>query len=269
MGSARPPVDEDTAGSVGAVKSADRLMTLLEHLAQVGAASFSSITTDLRIPNSSAYQLLRTAHRRGFVEFDDDTRTYRLGLRIWEVAQSFVGNMDLPGTAQPLMTALSGETGETVQLARLDGLENVYLAIAESSQPMKLVSTVGARLPAHTTGVGKVLLSGLDDGQLTELLDGVTLERFTRNTLVSVPELLSEVRRIRQRGYGEDNEEYVVGCRCIAMPVHGGDGRPLAAMSVSIPTPRFNRTVARDVRLALRRTVIELERRLGLAAGSG
>ncbi|SDO67663.1 transcriptional regulator, IclR family [Nakamurella panacisegetis] len=267
MGSARPPADDEPASSVGAVKSADRLMTLFEHLAQVGEATFSSITADLKIPNSSAYQLLRTAHRRGFVEFDEHTRTYRLGLRIWEVAQSFAGNLDLPGTAQPLMTALSEETGETVQLARLDGLENVYLAIAESSQAMKLVSTVGARLPAHTTGVGKVLLSGLADEDLAERFAGVKLERFTRNTLTSLPELLTEVHRIQKQGYGEDNEEYVVGCRCIAMPVRGGDGRPLAAMSVSIPTPRFNRTVARDVRSALNRTVVELERRLGSGLG--
>jgi DNA-binding IclR family transcriptional regulator len=255
--------EAETASSGGGVKSADRLMTLLEHLAQTGEATFSAITAALTMPNSSAYQLLRTAHRRGFVDFDENTRTYRLGLRLWEVAQSFSGNLDLPGTAQPLMTDLSDETGETVQLARLDGLENVYLAIAESKQPMKLVSTVGARLPAHTTGVGKVLLSGLTDEQLRTRLEGVTLQRFTRNTLHSLPDLMTEIQRIRKQGYGEDNEEYVVGCRCVAMAVRGGNGIPVAAMSVSIPTPRFNRTIARDVRLALTRTVAEVERRLG------
>ncbi|MET3805593.1 IclR family KDG regulon transcriptional repressor [Nakamurella sp. UYEF19] len=253
----------ELTSSGGAVKSADRLMTLLEHLADTGEATFSAIAAALKMPNSSAHQLLRTAHRRGFVEFDESTRTYRLGLRLWEVAQSFAGNLDLPGTAQPLMTALSDETGETVQLARLDGLENVYLAIAESKQPMKLVSTVGARLPAHTTGVGKVLLSGLTEEQLGTRLEGATLERFTRNTLTSIPDLLVELRRIRKQGYGEDNEEYVVGCRCVAMAVRGGNGVAVAAMSVSIPTPRFNRTIARDVRLALTRTVAEVERRLG------
>ena len=267
MGVARSGTDDHRTPGAGAVKSADRLMTLFEHLADVGEAPFVAITAALSIPNSSAYQLLQTACRRGFVDFDETTRCYRLGLRIWEVAQSFGGNADLPGTAQPLMDALSQETGETVQLAGLDGVENVYLAIAESSQPMKLVSTVGARLPAHTTGVGKVLLAGLSDDELAERFRGLVLERFTRNTLGSLPELLSEVRRIRKQGFGEDNEEYVVGCRCIAMPVHRTDGRPLAAISVSIPTPRFNRTVARDVRLALTRTVTELERLLGTTAG--
>jgi DNA-binding IclR family transcriptional regulator len=267
MGITASASEDDPVANIGAVKSADRLMTLFEHLGQTGEATFSSITADLRIPNSSAYQLLRTAHRRGFVEFDEETRTYRLGLRLWEVAQSFAGNVDLPGTAQPLMTALSDETGETVQLARLDGRENVYLAIAESKQPMKLVSTVGARLPAHTTGVGKVLLASLSDDELTERFRGVTLDRFTRNTLTSLPELLAEIHRIRKQGYGEDNEEYVIGCRCIAIPVRGGNGRPVAAMSVSIPTPRFNRTIARDVRIALGRTVSEIERRLGSRPG--
>ena len=77
--------------------------------------------------------------------------------------------------AQPLMDELTAVTTETVQLARLEGLDNVYLAISESPHPMKLVSSVGERLPAHATGLGKVLLAGLDDDELDRRLSGVTL----------------------------------------------------------------------------------------------
>jgi DNA-binding IclR family transcriptional regulator len=120
----------------GLVKSADRVLLLLEYLAQVGEAPFASIVRDLDLPSSSTYQLLQTALRRGFIELDERTRQFRLGLRLWEVAQSYAMPGNLVGLAQPLMDELVAITTETVQLARLDGLDNIYLGISESPHPM-------------------------------------------------------------------------------------------------------------------------------------
>lgn len=236
---------------------------LLEHLARAGPSTFGAITKELGFPGSSTHQLLQTMVGRGFIEFDPLTRTFRLGLRLWEVAQAYSGSEDLVALAQPLMDELVGETTETVQLARLDGLDNVYLAISESPHPMKLVSSVGARLPAHTTGVGKALLAQVAPDTLDTLLHGVQLRAFTPRTITDHEALRRELKRIRANGYAEDREEYLVGCRCVAMPIRNRSGVTLAAMSVSIPTPRFNRTVAANARDALAKTVKKLERRLG------
>lgn len=254
----------DSPAGAGAVKSADRVLTLLEYLADVKSASFGAIVNDLELPNSSAHQLLQTVLHRGFIEFEESTRSFRLGFRLWEIAQSYAMDGDLATLAQPLMDELTATTMETVQLARLDGLENVYLAISESPHVMKLVSAVGMRLASHATGLGKVLLSGLSDEELQRRLDGVDLEQFTDRTITDPKRLVTEIRRTRTRGYGEDNEEYVRGCRCVAMPVHDGRGDVVAALSVSVPTPRYNQKVARDVREALRATVSRLEQRLGV-----
>ncbi len=248
----------------GAVKSADRVLTLLEYLADVKSASFGAIVNDLELPNSSAHQLLQTVLHRGFIAFEESTRSFRLGFRLWEIAQSYAMDGDLATLAQPLMDELTATTMETVQLAKLDGLQNVYLAISESPHPMKLVSAVGMRLASHATGLGKVLLGGLDDDELKRRLGGVELEKYTDRTITDPQRLLTEIRRIRNRGYGEDNEEYVRGCRCVAMPVRDSRGDVVAALSVSVPTPRYNQKVARDVREALRGTVSRLEQRLGV-----
>jgi DNA-binding IclR family transcriptional regulator len=246
----------------GLVKSADRVLLLLEYLAQVGEAPFASIVRDLDLPSSSTYQLLQTALRRGFIELDERARLFRLGLRLWEVAQSYTMPGNLVGLAQPLMDELVAITTETVQLARLDGLDNVYLGISESPHPMKLVSSVGARLPAHTTGVGKALLAGLPDKVLDDLLDGVVLASFTTRTITDHSTLRREIDRIRLRGYAEDNEEYVIGCRCTALPIRDSSGRTVAAMSVSVPTPRYSKSIARKAREALAVTVSRLEHRM-------
>ena len=248
--------------SSSGVKSAERVLAILEYLATRPEATFSSIARDLALPNSSAHELLRTLARRRFIELDPLSRRFCLGIRVWEIAQGYTAANNLVVLARPLMQELTARTLETVQLACLDGVENVYLAISESPHPMKLVSKPGGRLPAHATGLGKVLLASLADDELTRRLDSVELARFTERTIVDVEALRLELRRIRARGFGEDNEEYVVGCRCIAMPIRGPELGVVAAMSVSVPTPRFNQAVARWTREALAKTVAELESRL-------
>lgn len=250
-------------GADTAVKSADRVLTVLDLLAARGPSTFSAIVAALGLPNSSAHNLLQTMVRRDYLEFHPEARTYALGLRLWQVAQAYGGNRDLVTVARPLMQQIVEITGETVQLARLDGVENVYLAIAESPHPMKLVSAVGERLFAHATGLGKALLAALPDDEVRRLLAGVTLPAFTPYTITDVDDLVRSLAEIRHRGYATDEEEYVIGCRCVAMAVRGASGEVLAAMSVSIPTPRHTPAIAERARLSLRDAVDELERRLG------
>jgi DNA-binding IclR family transcriptional regulator len=250
-------------GMESAVKSADRVLTVLDLLAARGPSTFSAIVAALALPNSSAHNLLQTMVRRDYLEFDGEARTYAMGLRLWQVAQAYGGNRDLVAEARPLMQGIVDVTGETVQLARLDGIENVYLAIAESPHPMKLVSAVGSRLYAHATGLGKALLSDLPDAEVRRRLAGVTLPAFTPNTITDVDRLLVALASVREQGFATDDEEYVIGCRCVAMPIRGTAGSVVAAMSVSIPTPRYTPAIAERARLALADAVRELERRLG------
>ncbi len=260
MAATKQQTDETSAR---AVKSADRVLAILEYLARKGPASFGAVVRDLGLPLSSAHQLLQTILWRGFIELDENTRLFKLGFRLWEVAQAYAMTDDLVSLAQPLMDELTSVTTETVQLARLEGVDNVYLAISESPHPMKLVSSVGKRLPAHATGLGKVLLAGLNDEELDRRLNGVTLARFTERTITDRNVLVSELKRVRSRGFGYDNEEYLIGCRCVAAPVRGAGGDVVAAISVSVPTPRFNQEVAQHIRTALKDTVRRLERRMG------
>lgn len=251
----------ETAEAQAVVKSADRTLVILELLAG-GRHRLSEIAERLRLPMSSVHGLLGTLVYRGFAEFDPASKTYRLGLKAWTVGQGYTGHRDIVGLATPLMERLAEQTGETVQLSRLDGLDNVYIAIAESPQPMKLVSAVGMRLPAYTTGLGKALLGALPDDELRERLSGVTLRGFTEHTITEVPRLLAELERIRAQGYATDDEEYIVGCRCVAMPIHDHAGEVLAAMSVSAPTPRCGPDWTEQTRQRLADVVRALQRRL-------
>ena len=234
----------------GLVKSADRVMAVLDLVAERGALPFSEISEALALPKSSAHSLLRTMEARGYLSIDDE-RHYRLGSRIWELAQAFHEVDDLRTLMKPLMDEVVERTGETVQLATLEGVSAVYLALSESPHPMKLTSRAGARLPAYTSAIGKSLLAELDPAEAARRLDGAELDKLTDHTIVSVPALLEEFERTRERGYGVDDEEFAVGLRCLAVPIRDLDGKAVAAISVSMPTPRYSRAAAANARAAL------------------
>lgn len=240
MGELTPMSDSRTEPAPdGAVKSADRALAILDLVGQRGSLKFAELISLLGLPRSSAHGLVQTLLARGWLEQRAASRELCLGLRVWELGQHYAGHHDLLSAARPVMDAVALEVGETVQLARLDGLENVYIAISDSPQPMRLASTVGLRLPSHATGIGKALLSQLDTEEVRRRLAGTRLETFTAHTISDPEELVSVIERVRIDGYAEDNEEYQLGCRCVAVPLRlptlTGGAPMVTALSITAP----------------------------------
>jgi len=234
------PAAQELAATTGSIKSAERVLQILELVARhTDGISATGIRAALHLPKSSLHGLLRVLCDRGYLWVDPDTRVYRIGLHAWEVGQAYSPTRNVTVLVGPVMRALRDELNETVQLAVLDGLDNVYLAKEESDHPLRLVvSGVGLRLPAHTTALGKVLLAGLPAAELRRRLAGATLRRFTRSTVSDKAELLRRLAAVRAKGYGEDDGEYTVGLYCVAVPVRDPDGAVIAAVSCSIPSAR-------------------------------
>jgi len=247
----------------GGVKSAVRVLQVLEHLAEVGDASFAELTTELALPKSSASALLATMESSGWVE-RSALRRYSVGLRAWQVGQRFRGHESITAFARPLMDALSEQTGETVQLARLDGMENVYIAISQSSNPMRLASSVGMRLPSHATGIGKALLSQLDPTERARRVTGAQLTRLTDHTITDPERLLAVLAECALADFATDDEEYLEGCRCIAVPLHTGALGVETALSVTAPAFRTGPTWPADALPLLRAAATQLRTRLGI-----
>ncbi|MFG2045579.1 IclR family transcriptional regulator, partial [Dactylosporangium sp. NPDC048998] len=176
---------------------------------------------------------------RGWIYLDEQRRRYRIGIRVWETAQSFAYLDNLAGRAEPHLRAARNELNETVQLAVLDGIDNIYIAKVEADHPLRLVSRVGMRLPAYATGLGKVLLAHLDQTDVEARLNGVTMRKFTQHTITTPQQLFDRIKEIRERGFGEDDGEYTPGVFCVAVPVRDATGRVVAAMSCSIPRVRL------------------------------
>ena len=237
---AKKSASKPKAPQIQSVKSADRTLALLEFVAAENSVNFTQILKDLDIPRSSAHGLLKTLISSGWLGQDPDSKEYSLGLRAWQVGQLYRGHFYLVGIAKPVMDRLASSVRETVQLARLDGIENVYIAISESAgHGMQLSSRVGGRLLAHATGIGKALLSMKDPIEVEELLRSSDLPQYTRKTVTDVDQLMKLISSVNKNGFAIDDEEYASGCRCVAVPLMKDlNGQTLTALSITMPTSR-------------------------------
>lgn len=246
------------------VKSASRTLDIVELLAaSPNGVTFVDVGRVLGIPKSSLHALLAVLSERGFVEYDQRKKLYSLGIRTWEVGQSYIAHRDLLETALPVMQSVVAAINETVQLAVLDGIENVYLAKVDCTHPVRLQSEVGKRLYAHATGLGKVLLASLDTDDLCARFASTTLPELTANTTHGLPALFQKLETVRTLGFAIDDQEYTPGLRCVAVPVNDVAGRSIAALSASIPLTRAGPEEMSSALRAIAAASIGISRRLG------
>lgn len=241
-------------GSSPVVKSADRTVQLLEHLAGAqGSHSLNQLHQDLGIPKSSLHGLLRTLMHHGWIETDRSGTRFKLGVRALLVGTSYIDGDEVVRATAHVMDELGEDTAETIHLGRLDTgppvAEVVYLATRQSRHHLRMFSRVGRRLPAHATALGKAMLAGHPDENL-EVLLSEPLPALTSHTICNLPNLRKELEVIRTRGYAMDWEENTVGIGCVgvALPLIGGtSGAPRDAISVSVPLARFSEQRAEDL----------------------
>jgi DNA-binding IclR family transcriptional regulator len=236
----------------GGVKSATRVLDIFELLVEhPDGMSLSEICAGLGLPKSSGHALLTTLKQRGYLRGGRRERTYRLGPALFEIGSAYISGTDLVSDGQAIVWETSRACDETVHLAVLDGADVLYVVKEEGTRTVRMVSAVGRRFPAYGTGVGKMLLSALDDGALAERYpDDAALPALTPRTISDPRALRAEVAATRARGYAFDHEESTPGLCCVAAPVYGAAGAMVAAMSISVPSVRFG-PARRDELLAL------------------
>jgi DNA-binding IclR family transcriptional regulator len=246
------------------VKSAGRALDIIEVLSSSpNGMGFVELARLQRIPRSSLHALLSVLTERGFVDLDSHSRTYTLGIRAWEVGQGYVTQRDLVGNARPVMERVVEAINETVQLAVLDGIENVYLAKVDCSHPVRLQSEVGKRLYAHATGLGKALLAGLAEAELHVRFSGLALPKMNHHTIHEFPDLVQRLEIVRAIGFAVDDQEYTEGLRCVAVPIVDRDGQTVAALSASIPLTRAGPEQMAAALREIAAASIDISRRLG------
>jgi DNA-binding IclR family transcriptional regulator len=189
------------------------------------------------LPKSTVHRLCGSLVDARLLERHPESGEYRLGLRLFELGELVPQHRTLSDAALPVMEDLREATRQRIHLAVLDGLDVVYVEIlgAGSGGGVDVVSRTGGRLPAHATGVGKVLLA-YSPRSVVEARVAAGLPRLTPRTIATPGALTRELQEIRASGTAYDREESHVGISCVAAPVFGADRRIRAGLSVTGPT---------------------------------
>lgn len=246
----------------GVIQSVDRALAVMEILARAGWSGVTDMSGELGLHKSTVSRLLSTLERRGMVEQHTATQKYRLGPGIVRLAASVRSSADLAGTARPVCERLSAQTGETVNLAVLDGDEVVNIDQVNVAPAVVNVDWQGRRTVLHATSNGKVLLAHLPSGDRDRLL-AVPLAAATPHTIVDPVALRAELEVIRARGYGVTQQELELGLSAVAAPIHGPDGALVATICVSGPSFRLGAERLAEVGALTIAAAGEIGRRLG------
>lgn len=217
-------------------------------------------------PRGTLHRQLSNLVEEGLLAVNRD-HSYSLGIRLLKFASKAWAGNEFRTIAEPHLRRLHDQTGETVHLGVLRGLDVIYVDKVESRQAVRMYSQIGNASPVYCTGVGKAALSCMLPAERDRLLSHIVFHRFTDHTLMSVDALSRELEEIGRSGNAYDREEHEVGIRCVAAPVYSTDRSFLAGISVTGPAYRVTNEAleawAGIVREAANRIMEDMSSRLG------
>lgn len=191
------------------------------------------------LSRASARRSLHTLIKLGYVGFDG--KHHALTPRVLKLGYAYLSSTPLPQLFQPFLEQLSETLHESCSASLLDGDEIVYIARSATRRIMSVGVTVGSRLPAYCTSMGRVLLAGLDRPEMIERLSRAERPRLTPLTRTKLKDLTAEIDAIRQKGYAIVDQELEVGLLSIAVPVLDHKGRVVAALNAGTQSQRLSK----------------------------
>jgi DNA-binding IclR family transcriptional regulator len=232
---------DENKGSVGTLA---RGLDILELFAgDSPELTQTEISERLGLPVPTVHRLVKLLTERGWLVRDAASRRLRLGLGPARLLPA----VRLPDLAREPLRAMADRSGETVNLATLDGEDVLYLVSETGSNLLTLRSHVGLRLPVHATALGKCLLAQLDDDEARRTAGREPYAALTPKTITTWNKLRAQLERVRREGVAYSREEYELGLHSIAVPLAWVDADGPVAVNVSLPSSRAGREASAEL----------------------
>jgi DNA-binding IclR family transcriptional regulator len=233
------------------------ILDLVAH--STAAVEVASVIETLALPKATAYRLVDGLISSGYLAREPMRKRLTVGSRLTDLAFSAMRASMRDGSRHALLRRLANQIDETCNIGVMLHGEIVYLDRVESEHwPLRLHFGPGSRVPLHCSAIGKLFLALMPASRRQRLLQSMDLRGFTATTITERPRLEAELRQIRKEQVSFDREEYLVGVVCMAVPVIGRNGEPLAAIAIQAPEARMSVDKARGHLPALRRGAEEL-----------
>jgi DNA-binding IclR family transcriptional regulator len=240
----------------------DRVFDILEYLSQSpDSKGPTQIAQAVGLSKSTVYRLLSSLQQRGYIE-KSESGMYHIGVKLVEVASNHINNLELQTEARPYLIEMQAELGLIVHLGILDGAEIVYVEKMDISPNLRGYTQIGLRVPAQCSSLGKCILAQMSGDQLDYIMSSCKFEQYTVNTITNLPDLKAHLREVRQQGWAMDNEEYILGHRCVGAPIYDYRGEIIAAVSASGPTTLFTDDIIPQATKRIQTAAADISRRL-------
>ena len=243
-----------------------KVFAILQALAQRNEIGISDLSVKLAMPKATVYRFLQTMKTLGFVRQESDSEHYGLAMKLYELGTKALINPDLIDLAKHHMQMLADQTGETVHLGTLIDSEIIYVHKVDSRHMLGMYSRIGRRAPLQCTAIGKVLMAWEHPGRRDLILANAAFTRFRDKTIVDRAAYLKELGRVRAQGFGEDREEFDDHIRCLGVPIFDRLNQPVAGLSVSFPTFRYDEAAAPKIVAMLQAASRDISAHLGCTA---
>jgi IclR family transcriptional regulator, pca regulon regulatory protein len=202
--------------------------------------SISQLSMRTSIPRAAVRRCLHTLVQLGYVGHDVERRTFTLRPRVLSLGHAYLSSIPMVTLAQPVLDALSDQLHESASMAVLEGDDVVYVVRSKTTRRLMSVDlSVGSRLPAYCTSLGRVLLGGLPPEALKDYLARARPIRYTQHTVMSKDRLHTIVEEAHRDGFSIVDEELEIGLRSMAVPIHDVRGEVVAAINASTQASRL------------------------------
>jgi IclR family KDG regulon transcriptional repressor len=242
-----------------------KVFAILQALGEGSDVGISELSLRLAMPKATVYRFLQTMKTLGYVRQEADSERYGLAMKLYELGTKALQYPELVELSKHHMQLLADKTGETVHLGTLIDSEIIYVHKVDSRHMLGMYSRIGRRAPLHCTAIGKVLMAWEHPERRDAILAGAEFKRFRDKTIVDRAAFLKELERVRKQGYGEDREEFDEHIRCLGVPIFDRLCQPIAGLSVSFPTFRYDAAKEPEVVAMLHAASREISQGLGCA----
>lgn len=219
------------------VQTIDRALRILETLSNYDNLSLAEISEKVQLHKATTHRLVNSLLENGYIEKDPATKKYRISLKLFQLGNRRVQNIDFLNVAKSMIQQLSLETDQTVHLVVEDDDKVLYIDKHDSKRAgHQMRSKVGEKAPMYVTAVGKAILATKSNAEIAKYWEQADIQEKTTNTITNLEDFMVEINTIREQGYAVDNEENEYGVVCIGASFASYKEISAGAMSISLFT---------------------------------
>lgn len=224
---------------------------------------FLNAVMTLTLIKLTAHRFLASMKHVGFVDQNPENQKYKLSLKVFEIGNKIVEDLNLREVAKPIMQELGDKTGETINLGIIDNYDVVYIEKVLSKNTLRQDSPIGGRDRIHSTAMGKAIVAFKPLEYVEEYIETKGLTKVTKNTITDVEKLYTELKSVRKKGYATDTEETVIGLSCVAAPIFNNENKVVASISISSPEQRLDKHIMTSYKETIRDAAMRISKQMG------